>query len=58
MKKKMESTIMRYIGTTIRIHSFSPSSPKVCPCYNHGTDPRNWALGFRVLSFRMVCGDL
>ena len=25
----MESTIMGYIGTTIRIHSFVPSLPKV-----------------------------
>ena len=28
MEKKMETTIMGYIGTTIRIHSFIPSSPK------------------------------
>ena len=25
MEKKMETTIMGYIGTTIRIHSFIPS---------------------------------
>ena len=28
MEKKAESTIMGYIGTTTRIHSFIPSSPK------------------------------
>ena len=29
MEKNMEATIMGYIGTTIRIHSFIPSQPKV-----------------------------
>ena len=29
MEKKMETTIMRYIGTTIRIRSFIPREPKV-----------------------------
>ena len=28
MEKKMETTKQGYIGTTIRIHSFMPSSPK------------------------------
>ena len=28
MEKNMETTIMGYIGTTIRIHSFIPSKPK------------------------------
>ena len=29
MEKKMETTMMEYIGTTMRIHSFIPSLPKV-----------------------------
>ena len=29
MEEKMETTIMGYIGTTMRIHSFIPSQPKV-----------------------------
>ena len=29
MEKKMEATVMGYVGTTIRIHSFIPSQPKV-----------------------------
>ena len=29
MEKKMETTMMGYVGTTIRIHSFFPSQPKV-----------------------------
>ena len=28
MEKKMETTIMGFIGTTIGIHSFTPSYPK------------------------------
>ena len=28
MEKTMEATIMGYLGTTIRIHSFIPSYPK------------------------------
>ena len=28
MEKKMETIIMGYIGTTIRMHSFIPSYPK------------------------------
>ena len=27
MEKKMETTIMGYMGTTIRIHSFIPFNP-------------------------------
>ena len=43
MEKKMESTIIGYIGTAIRIHSFNPSQPKVSlECRDFG------ALGFRV----------
>ena len=29
MEKTMETTMMGYIGTTVRIHSFIPSQPKV-----------------------------
>ena len=34
MEKKMETMIIEYIVTTVRIHSFIPSSPKV----------RTWSL--------------
>ena len=29
MEKKMETTILGYIGTTSKAHSFIPSEPKV-----------------------------
>ena len=29
MERKMQLTIMGYIGPTIRIHSFIPSQPKI-----------------------------
>ena len=29
MEKKLETTRMGYMGTTVRIHSFIPSQPKV-----------------------------
>ena len=28
MEKKLENTVMGYTGTTVRIHSFIPSSPE------------------------------
>ena len=36
MEKKMEATIMGYVGTTIRIHSFTPRQPTV----RHSTDKK------------------
>ena len=43
MEKNMETTIMGYIGTTIRIHSFIPSQPKVSlECRDFGV------VGFKV----------
>ena len=43
MEKKMETTTLGCIGTTIRIHSFMPSQPKA------GLGGQ----GFQVLGFRM-----
>ena len=43
MEKKMETTTMGYIGTTIRIHSFMLSQPKASL----------GGQGFQVLGFRM-----
>ena len=46
VEKKMETTVMGYVGTTIRIHSFFPSLPKV-------------SLGFKQVlfkTFRRVVG--
>ena len=40
MEKKMETIIMGYRGTTIRMHSFIPSQPKIS-CWQW---KMNWKL--------------
>ena len=56
----METTIMGYMGTTTRIHSFIPSQPKV---RKSGCVKILWGLGFGIyaaldLGFKILEGYL
>ena len=45
MEKKMETTTMGYIGTTIRIHSFIPSPPDLSHARALGYEVRGGMSG-------------